>query len=1010
MAAKLKGAVGAVVAANKLSGEAVKVVVRCRPLNKKELREKRDDVIKIDKDLGQISIKPAKDSPPDETKTFTFNAVYGPDSEQRDVYDETAFPLVEQVFDGYNGTIFAYGQTGCGKSWSMMGVATDENLRGIIPNAFLHIFERIAASPPGSGVEFLVRASYIEIYNEQVRDLLGVDAKASKDLKEDPEKGVYVKDLTTVVVKDYSEIEAAIEQGNSVREVGATAMNADSSRSHSIFTAVIETSERPPDAKEDDEPKIKAGKLNLVDLAGSERQAKTEAEGTRLLEATKINLSLSALGNVIAALSLGKKGHIPYRDSKLTRLLQDSLGGNAKTVMLTAVSPADYNFEETLSTLRYANRAKNIKNKPKINEDPKDALLRQFQDEIARLQQLLQDKGGGPTDADAQTTPAAPAAAIARQQQQASANPADGTSEASPAGTTGATEQDSQEAGAAAYAREQMQELLESERKERLAMEAQLQALKAKLLHSGDSNAAGPQASSLLAAGNAAAEHHAAVRERQRAELADEERLYFDEEFDDLSKEIASKSKKLKALRKKHKALVVESEEREVEFQNLGQDLMETVRSVTRDLALYRTIANAHVDAEVLLACEVSAVYDEEGEIWLLPPDSVSDRAGHGRTHQPVRDQHGRPGISAEKMLAQPLPAMGLDPSADSQPDASESLGKQAEAQSQPPPPPLDAMNQDMDSVRGRLGLQTTAGAQPDATSARANSANLERPKSRGAGTGEGAPVPRSRRPGTGSRAAKLAMGASDLAATGIGDAIAANDALWPQQQQQQVQSSQTAERQHASAARVVRQANAAASKAAAMLPALDEKTQNKAKALIDAHGTHDDLRHVHLAQPLARRNSLVKLWGANQLEQVATDELVQGRSATALVAAKLQLAPLSPADAPDLPSTLNAPVNGGATLVELQADTRAAALLRADRVRWNARSADNGEEVRQLRERGLALEEELATATVENAWLKEELRREKDRQKTENWEVALRMLKEQEEQSGGAAATVVTL
>jgi kinesin family protein 3/17 len=261
----------------------------------------------------------------------------------------------------------------------MMGVATDENLRGIIPNAFIHIFEKIAAAPPDAGVEFLVRASYIEIYNEQVRDLLGVDAKASMDLKEDPEKGVYVKDLTTVVVKDYSEIEAAIEQGNSVREVGATAMNADSSRSHSIFTAVIETSERLPDAKEDDKPKIKAGKLNLIDLAGSERQAKTEAEGTRLLEATKINLSLSALGNVISALSLGKKGHIPYRDSKLTRLLQDSLGGNSKTVMLTAVSPADYNFDETLSTLRYANRAKNIKNKPKINEDPKDALLRQFQ-------------------------------------------------------------------------------------------------------------------------------------------------------------------------------------------------------------------------------------------------------------------------------------------------------------------------------------------------------------------------------------------------------------------------------------------------------------------------------------------------------------------------------------------------------------------------------------------------------------------------------------------------------
>jgi len=187
-ATKLKGAANALMAANKMAGEAVKVVVRCRPLNQKELNEKRDDIVTIDKDLGQISIRPSKDAPADQAKTFTFNAVYGPDSQQRDVYDETAFPLVEQVFDGYNGTIFAYGQTGCGKSWSMMGVATDDKLRGIIPNAFLHVFERIAAAPPDSGMEFLVRASYIEIYNEQVRDLLGSDHKASKDLKEDPEK------------------------------------------------------------------------------------------------------------------------------------------------------------------------------------------------------------------------------------------------------------------------------------------------------------------------------------------------------------------------------------------------------------------------------------------------------------------------------------------------------------------------------------------------------------------------------------------------------------------------------------------------------------------------------------------------------------------------------------------------------------------------------------------------------------------------------------------------------
>merc|ERR1719375_2198619 len=167
-------------------------------------------------------------------------------------------------------------------------------------------------------------------------------------------------------------------------------MNQDSSRSHSIFTIIIETSEIGPDGK----VHIRAGKLNLVDLAGSERQGKTGATGERLKEATKINLSLSALGNCISALVDGKSSHIPYRDSKLTRLLQDSLGGNTKTVMVANMGPADYNYDESLSTLRYANRAKSIKNKPRINEDPKDAMIREFQEEINRLRAQLATSGG----------------------------------------------------------------------------------------------------------------------------------------------------------------------------------------------------------------------------------------------------------------------------------------------------------------------------------------------------------------------------------------------------------------------------------------------------------------------------------------------------------------------------------------------------------------------------------------------------------------------------------------
>jgi len=280
---------------------------------------------------------------------------------------------------GYNGTIFAYGQTGCGKTHTMIGLKNDKSEKGIIPNAFSHIFGYFD-DEQNQKKKFLIRCSYLEIYNEQVRDLLGKQVDKKLDLKESADRGVFVKDLTTCIVKSVAEIESYMETGTNRRMTGETAMNKDSSRSHSIFTIYVETSEA-----KNGENEIKAGKLNLVDLAGSERQSKTQATGARLKEATQINLSLSALGNVIKALVEGKTNHVPYRDSKLTRLLQDSLGGNTKTLMIAAISPADYNYDETLTTLRYASRAKNIKNKPRVNMDPKDALLKQYEDEIVKL-------------------------------------------------------------------------------------------------------------------------------------------------------------------------------------------------------------------------------------------------------------------------------------------------------------------------------------------------------------------------------------------------------------------------------------------------------------------------------------------------------------------------------------------------------------------------------------------------------------------------------------------------
>ncbi len=208
-------------------------------------------------------------------------------------------------------------------------------------------------------------------------------------MKQGKEGVVYIKDLNMKVVKTVAEMNTQLDKGNACRSVGSTLMNAESSRSHSIFTIYVEQSATDDQGNE----RITLGKLNLVDLAGSERLSKTGAKGDRLKEATKINLSLSALGNVISALVDGKIKHIPYRESKLTRLLQDSLGGNTKTIMIANISPADYNFDETYGTLRYAARAKNIKNKPTVNEDPKDAMLKEYAEEIKRLKEMLEGKG-----------------------------------------------------------------------------------------------------------------------------------------------------------------------------------------------------------------------------------------------------------------------------------------------------------------------------------------------------------------------------------------------------------------------------------------------------------------------------------------------------------------------------------------------------------------------------------------------------------------------------------------
>uniref|UniRef100_A0A8C4RBQ3 Kinesin-like protein n=1 Tax=Eptatretus burgeri TaxID=7764 RepID=A0A8C4RBQ3_EPTBU len=366
----------------KLEGDNVKVVVRCRPMNERERTMGHKQAVHVDEMRGQIVVR-KPDFLDEPCKSFTFDTVFGPDSKQVDVYNLTARPIVDSVLEGYNGTIFAYGQTGTGKTFTMEGVRAIPELRGIIPNSFAHIFGHIAKAE--GDTRFLVRVSYLEIYNEEVRDLLGKDQSQRLEVKERPDVGVYVKDLSAFVVNNADDMDRIMSLGHKNRSVGATNMNEHSSRSHAIFTITIECSEKGTDG----DTHVRVGKLHLVDLAGSERQTKTGATGQRLKEATKINLSLSTLGNVISALVDGKSTHVPYRNSKLTRLLQDSLGGNSKTMMCANIGPADYNYDETISTLRYANRAKNIKNKARINEDPKDALLKQFQKEIEELKKKL---------------------------------------------------------------------------------------------------------------------------------------------------------------------------------------------------------------------------------------------------------------------------------------------------------------------------------------------------------------------------------------------------------------------------------------------------------------------------------------------------------------------------------------------------------------------------------------------------------------------------------------------
>lgn len=551
------------------------MVVRCRPMNGKEKAASYDKVVDVDVKLGQVSVKNPKGVAHEMPKTFTFDAVYDWNAKQFELYDETFRPLVDSVLQGFNGTIFAYGQTGTGKTYTMEGVRGDPEKRGVIPNSFDHIFTHISRS---QNQQYLVRASYLEIYQEEIRDLLSKDQTKRLELKERPDTGVYVKDLSSFVTKSVKEIEHVMNVGNQNRSVGATNMNEHSSRSHAIFVITIECSEVGLDG----ENHIRVGKLNLVDLAGSERQAKTGAQGERLKEATKINLSLSALGNVISALVDGKSTHIPYRDSKLTRLLQDSLGGNAKTVMVANVGPASYNVEETLTTLRYANRAKNIKNKPRVNEDPKDALLREFQEEIARLKAQLEKRS--------------------------------------------IVEDHSLVAEEKMRLLKEKEKKMEDLRREKDAAEmlgAKIKAMESKLLVGGKNivDHTNEQQKILEQKRQEIAEQKRREREiQQQMESRDEETLELKETYSSLQQEVDIKTKKLKKLFSKLQAVKAEIHDLQEEHIKERQELEQTQNELTRELKLKHLIIENFIPLEEKSKIMNRSFFDEEEDHWKLHP------------------------------------------------------------------------------------------------------------------------------------------------------------------------------------------------------------------------------------------------------------------------------------------------------------------------------------------------------------------------------------------------------
>ncbi|XP_060157580.1 kinesin-like protein KIF1A isoform X17 [Globicephala melas] len=401
-----------------MAGASVKVAVRVRPFNSREMSRDSKCIIQMSGSTTTI-VNPKQ--PKEVPKSFSFDYSYwshtSPEdmnyASQKQVYRDIGEEMLQHAFEGYNVCIFAYGQTGAGKSYTMMG-KQEKDQQGIIPQLCEDLFSRINDTT-NDNMSYSVEVSYMEIYCERVRDLLNPKNKGNLRVREHPLLGPYVEDLSKLAVTSYNDIQDLMDSGNKARTVAATNMNETSSRSHAVFNIIFTQKRHDAETNITTE---KVSKVSLVDLAGSERADSTGAKGTRLKEGANINKSLTTLGKVISALAEMDSGpnknkkkkktdFIPYRDSVLTWLLRENLGGNSRTAMVAALSPADINYDETLSTLRYADRAKQIRCNAVINEDPNNKLIRELKDEVTRLRDLLYAQGLGDI-ADTNTVPGGP--------------------------------------------------------------------------------------------------------------------------------------------------------------------------------------------------------------------------------------------------------------------------------------------------------------------------------------------------------------------------------------------------------------------------------------------------------------------------------------------------------------------------------------------------------------------------------------------------------------------------